>query len=74
MQEINWSTFISQHWGKILGGLIGLLFAILVLNYGFLSSVFIFACMGAGLFIGWRLDLGKGLGNLFNNLFSNRND
>jgi len=41
MSELNWWVIFSKHWGKILGGLLGLIFAILVVSYGFWVSVFI---------------------------------
>ena len=72
MQDLGLTELIQKHWGKVLGGIIGFIFALLVLNYGLLKSIFIFACIGAGLFIGWRYELGKGLDSLFNSLFSSK--
>lgn len=57
MSETNWWTLLSRHWGKVMGGLFGLLFALLVVKFGFWTSIFIFVCIGAGILIGWRLDL-----------------
>lgn len=70
MSELNWWVIISNHWGKILGGLLGLIFALLVINYGFWLSLFIFLSIGVGLLIGWRLDVNKNVGRFFNRLFS----
>ncbi len=70
MSEINWWMLINRHWGKILGGLIGLIFALLVVNYGFWLSLFIFLCIAIGLLIGWRLDAGGGVGRFFSRFFS----
>lgn len=74
MSELNWWVLINKHWGKILFGLIGLIFALLVVNYGFWITLFIFICIGAGLLIGWRLDAGKDVGRFFRRLFSAKDD
>ncbi len=73
MSELNWWMIISRHWGKILGGLLGLIFALLVVNYGFWISLFIFLCIAIGLLVGWRLDAGASVGRFFERFFS-RND
>jgi len=67
-------VLISKHWGKILGGLLGLIFALLVINYGFWLSIFIFLCIGIGLVIGWRLDVSKNFGRFLNRYFSSHGD
>ncbi len=74
MSEINWWLLISKHWRKILGALLGLIFALLVVNYGFWVSIFIFLCIGIGLFIGWRLDVSKDAGQFFRHLFSSKDE
>ncbi len=70
MSEFDWWYFLNRHWGKILGGLLGLIFALLVVKYGFWLSVFIYLCIAIGLVIGWRLDVGKGPGRYLKKLFS----
>jgi uncharacterized membrane protein len=74
MSELNWWILISRHWGKILGGLLGLIFALLVVNYGFWISIFIFLCIAAGLLIGWHLDATSNVGRFFRRLFSTKED
>ncbi|MDY6826647.1 MAG: DUF2273 domain-containing protein [Bacillota bacterium] len=74
MPETNWWIFVSRHWGKILGALLGLIFALLVINYGFWISLFIFLCIAVGLLIGWRLDLTEDVGRFFRRFFSNSNE
>lgn len=75
MSELNWWGLISRNWGKILGGLIALVFAILVINYGFWITIFIFLCVCIGILIGWRIDAGKEeIGRFFSRLFSSKND
>jgi len=67
---MNWWVMISKNWGKILGGLLGLVFALLVLYYGFWWSLFIYFCIGIGLFIGWKLDATGDVSGFFRRLFS----
>ncbi len=74
MSEKNWWQIISEHWGKILGGLLGLVFALLVINVGFWWSVFIFLCVGIGLLIGWRLEVSKNIGLYLNRIFSPKDE
>lgn len=74
MAEFDWWYYLSKHWGKILGGLLGLVFALLVVNYGFWISLFIYLCIAAGLLIGWRLDMRRGLGRIFKQFFSSDDD
>ena len=71
MPELNWWTLMNRHWGKVLGGLGGLLFALLVIKFRW-ASIFIMACIVIGIYIGWRLDLSGGLRNLLERLFSSR--
>ncbi|HHT02409.1 MAG TPA: DUF2273 domain-containing protein [Firmicutes bacterium] len=48
--------FINSHRGRLMGGLLGLILALLVLHYGFLAALFIAACVAGGYLIGRRLD------------------
>lgn len=73
MSDINWRQVIIGHWGKILGGVIGLIFALMVVNYGFLISLFIFLCIAIGIVAGWRLELSKDLGRVVTRYLSPRN-
>ncbi len=74
MSEMNWWILLSKNWGKILGGIIGLVFALLVINYGFWLSLFIFLCIGIGLVIGWRLEVSKDIGRFFRRLFYSKDE
>jgi uncharacterized membrane protein len=65
---------MSRHWGKVLGGLLGLLFALMILKFGWLGALFINFCVAIGIFIGWRLDVAGGLSNLIARIFSSRDD
>ena len=57
---MDWLSLTIQVWekhkGKIIGVVIGLLFAICVVNYGFWPSLFILACVFLGYYIGKRAD------------------
>jgi len=74
LSEMNWWILLSKNWGKILGGIIGLIFALLVINYGFWLSLFIFLCIGIGLVIGWRLEVRKDIGRFFRRLFYSKDE
>lgn len=47
---------IENHRNKVIGVIIGLLFGLCVVKYGFWQSVFILICVLVGLFIGKKLD------------------
>jgi uncharacterized membrane protein len=66
---------MRKHWGKILGGLLGLIFAILVIALkSFWWAVFIYFCVAAGVLIGWRLDVSKGLRQWLDRLFNPKDE
>lgn len=46
----------QNHRGKIIGGLLGLVFALLFLRFGFWATIFIAVLVAVGYFIGKRLD------------------
>ncbi len=74
MTEQNWWNVVKEHWGKILGGLLGLIFAILVINIGFWWSLFVYFCVGVGVLIGWRLDVSKNVSLYLERIFAPRDD
>jgi uncharacterized membrane protein len=47
---------LEKHFGKIVGMILGLIFAILVVTLGFWKTVFILACIIIGFFIGKVID------------------
>lgn len=55
-----WSDWLRElaefHRFKILGGLVGLVFALLIVRFGILWTLFILLCAGVGYWIGKRLD------------------
>jgi uncharacterized membrane protein len=50
---------LKEHRGKLIGGVAGLIFAVLVLLLGFWKSLFIALCVGVGVYLG---SLGDGKG------------
>lgn len=51
-----WTELAERHRFKVLGSLAGLVFALLVMRYGLLWTLFITFCAGAGYWVGKRLD------------------
>lgn len=55
-----WNDFLRElaenHRGKVLGALVGLVFALLILRFGFLQALFIGLLVLIGFMIGKRLD------------------
>lgn len=64
--------FLAQHGGKVLGSALGLLFGWLVLTRGLVAAIFLFICLGAGYWLGKRLDEEQGLGVFWRHLFPPR--
>ncbi|HYF80096.1 MAG TPA: DUF2273 domain-containing protein [Symbiobacteriaceae bacterium] len=55
--EWEWLRDLAQnHRNKVIGGLGGLIFALLVMRFGLMWTVFILLCCGAGYWVGKRLD------------------
>ncbi len=48
--------FLQENRGKVCGGLVGLLVALLVAIFGFWTSLFIILCVLAGAFLGGRIE------------------
>ncbi len=71
--KINFWVFLGKHWGKITGGILGLITALLVLSYGW-GTLLIFAFIALGVFIGWRLEFDESIRKFFERLFSSRGD
>lgn len=53
--------FVVTHWGKILGGLAGLIISLVIILFGLWRSLFIFVCVGLGIYLGRLLDRNEGL-------------
>ncbi|HPF21139.1 MAG TPA: DUF2273 domain-containing protein [Syntrophomonas sp.] len=60
---------MSEHRGKVIGVLLGLLASILFISYGFWRTLFIVFCILAGYFIGKKIDENTNLEVWIKNLF-----
>jgi len=47
---------MTEHRGKVIGVILGLLASILFISYGFWRTMFIMLCIFAGYFIGKKID------------------
>jgi uncharacterized membrane protein len=56
--------FLSEHWGKVLGGVIGLLIGLTIIIFGFWRSMLLFGCVALGIYLGRMFDRHDGLQNL----------
>ena len=56
--------FLNDHWGKVVGGLIGLTVGLTVIVFGFWRSLLLFACIGIGIYLGKMFDRHEGLQNV----------
>ena len=65
---------MNRHWGKIVGGLAGLIIALMMIHYGILKSLIIIAFIALGVVIGWRFDIDENIRRFFEHLFSSRDD
>jgi uncharacterized membrane protein len=46
----------TEHRGKLIGVLLGLLASVLFISYGFWRTIFVILCIFAGYFIGKKID------------------
>ena len=51
-----------------------MIIALMMIHYGVLKSLIIFAFIALGIVIGWRLDLDENIRRFFERLFSSRDD
>ncbi|MCR3922081.1 MAG: DUF2273 domain-containing protein [Firmicutes bacterium] len=61
--------FLSEHWGKILGGLVGLLIGLSILIFGFWRSLLLFSCIAVGVYLGRLFDRHEGLQGLLQRIW-----
>jgi uncharacterized membrane protein len=55
--DLEWLREVAlHHRNKVIGGLVGLVVALLVIRFGFFATLFILLCSGLGYWIGKRLD------------------
>lgn len=61
MSTKSFRQFVADHWGKILGGALGLVVGLCILIFGFWRSVLLFLCIAVGVYLGRLLDRHEGL-------------
>jgi len=69
----NFIIFVQENWRKLLGGLLGLLVAVIFVLFGFWKGLFIIFCVLAGILAGGMIEKSEGLQNFFNRLWYRQN-
>ncbi len=65
-----WLDLLAKHWGKVLGGFLGLVVGVIFLKYGFLRTVFLLLMVAGGIYLGGRrLDGSIAWRNFFKSLW-----
>lgn len=64
---------IKANKGKVFGGIIGFVIAILVLTIGFFKTLFIVLCTGLGIFLGDQDNREEKLREIIEKIFSSSN-
>lgn len=65
---------ITEHRGKVIGIVLGLLAAIMIITYGFWKSLFIIFCIVVGYVIGKRIDEHKNFSSLINKFLNDKHN
>jgi len=60
----------ENNWGKILGGSLGFLVALILIFFGFWKGIFIIICVLAGSYIGNKIEPGDELNRTFSKLWT----
>jgi uncharacterized membrane protein len=61
--------FIRENWGKLLGGLAGLLMALVLVFLGFWKGILIIILVMAGIYIGGKIEKKEIVQDFLNRLF-----
>lgn len=72
MLEKLFEYLTTEHRGKVIGVMLGLMASILFVTYGFLRTIFIMLCITVGYQIGKKLDDNTDLEQWVNNIFKSR--
>ncbi len=64
--------FVSENWGKVLGGLIGLIVALTIALFGFWTGIFIILCVLVGVYLGARIEKQESLQRLVYRFWNRR--
>ncbi|CFX49495.1 Protein of unknown function DUF2273 [Syntrophomonas zehnderi OL-4] len=72
MLEKLFMLIITEHRGKFIGILLGLLASILFISYGFWRTIFVIFCIAMGYFIGKKIDESASFEIWIKNLFKEK--
>lgn len=70
MDNNGFSSFFGGNGDKWLGGLIGLVLALVILEFGILRTLFIAVCVGIGVYFGAKKENRERFSRLVQELFS----
>ncbi|SJZ85636.1 DUF2273 domain-containing protein [Selenihalanaerobacter shriftii] len=65
-------TLLYEYRGRAIGALLGLLFSFVFINFGFILTVFIFACIFVGYYIGRKYDQQEDLREIIDDILPPR--
>lgn len=63
---------INDNWGKVLGGIVGLVIALLIVGFGFWRGLFILVCIAVGIYVGSRYEHSEQVRDFFRRLWEGR--
>ncbi len=64
----NLLKILNENLGKVLGGFLGLLVALIIVAFGFWKGIFIIICILAGIFIGAKAEKHEGMQGLLDKI------
>ena len=62
-------SFVKTNQGKVIGGAIGLVVAVLILTINFWRTLVLFLLVGLGVYLGSHIDRGKNFNEFIDRLF-----
>ena len=65
----NFLKVLNENFGKVLGGFLGLLVALIIVAFGFWKGIFVIVCILAGIFIGAKAEKHEGVRNLLDRIW-----
>lgn len=68
----NFFKLINENLGKILGGFLGLLVALILMAFGFWRGIFVLFCVGVGVYLGAREEKNQVIQNYLEKLWFKR--
>ncbi|NLJ55911.1 MAG: DUF2273 domain-containing protein [Firmicutes bacterium] len=68
----NFLKLVNENLGKILGGFLGLLVALILMAFGFWRGLFVLLCVGIGIYLGAREEKNQVIQNYLEKLWFKR--